>query len=581
MVQPPPVAPAVSVRKTFRQFWPYTGGVRRFFVVGVLFALVAAVCEVASIALFGFITDEVLSRQSLEAFWVPALAWLGLAVVAGLASFVGAYATAVGGERFLLGLRDNVFAHLQTLTPDFFDNRRLGDLMARLTDDIEAIEELVGSGLVRLFMTVASVVFFAGAAFYIRWDLALVTFVMVPAFLLVSKFFAAKFRSAAARERLSNGTMNSVIEESLANQTLVQAYNRQKAEAERLHDEGGTWLQANVAQARLSALYGPVAQVLQTICLLVILGVGAWEIVEGRLTIGGLLAFAAYVAYLYPAVQNLGQIALTVSEAAAGSDRVVEILRIRPTVTDRDAAAQPETRGRGRVEFADVGFTYPNRSRPTLRNLSFRADPGELIVCTGPSGAGKSTLAKLLLRFYDPDTGHILLDGVDIRDMSRKTLRENITILQQESLLFSGTVRDNIAYGRPEADMDDIVQAAIMADVHDFIGTLPQQYDTPLGQRGRLVSGGQRQRIAFARAILRDSPVLVLDEPMTGLDSPTAARIMEPLKRLMSGRTTILITHDLRLIPETARTIVLGPAQDPEPIRIEPVKPHGTPSHRV
>jgi ATP-binding cassette, subfamily B, bacterial len=581
MVQPPPVAPAVSIRKAFQQFWPYTRGVRRLFAVGVLFAIVAAVCEVASIGLFGFITDEVLSRQALEAFWVPALAWLGLAVIAGIASFIGAYATAVGGERFLLRLRDKMFAHIQTLTPDFFENRRLGDLMARLTDDIEAIEELVGSGLVRLFMTIASVIFFAGAAFYIRWDLALVTFVMVPAFLLVSKYFAAKFRNAAARERLSNGTMNSVIEESLANQSLVQAYNRQKAEADRLHDEGSTWLQANVTQARLSALYGPVAQVIQTICLLVILGVGAWEIVEGRLTIGGLLAFAAYVAYLYPAVQNLGQIALNVSEAAAGADRVMEILRIQPAVTDRDVTAQPATRSHGRVEFVDVEFTYPNRSRPTLRHLSFSADPGELIVCTGPSGVGKSTLAKLLLRFYDPSAGRILLDGVDIRDMSRQALRENITILQQESLLFSGTVRDNIAYGRPDAGMDDIVRAAVMADVHDFIGTLPQQYDTPLGQRGRLVSGGQRQRIAFARAILRDSPVLVLDEPMTGLDSPTAARIMEPLKRLMSGRTTILITHDLRLIPETARTIVLDPAQGPDSIRIEPVKRNGATPRRV
>lgn len=581
MVQPPPVAPAVSIRKAFQQFWPYTHGVRRFFVIGVLFAIVAAVCEVASIGLFGFITDKVLSRQDLGAFWVPALAWLGLAVVAGIVSFVGAYATAVGGERFLLTLRDKVFSHIQTLTPDFFENRRLGDLMARLTDDVEAIEELVGSGLVRLFMTIASVIFFAGAAFYIRWDLALVTFVMVPAFLLVSKHFAAKFRNAAARERLSNGTMNSVIEESLANQSLVQAYNRQQAEAKRLHDEGSTWLQANVTQARLSALYGPVAQVIQTICLLVILGVGAWEIVEGRLTIGGLLAFAAYVAYLYPAIQNLGQIALTVSEAAAGSDRVMEILQIRSAVTDRDATAQPATRSHGRVEFVDVDFTYPNRSRPTLRHLSFSADPGELIVCTGPSGVGKSTLAKLLLRFYDPSAGQILLDGVDIRDMSRQALRENITILQQENLLFSGTVRDNIAYGRPDAGMDDIVRAAVTADVHDFIGTLPQQYDTPLGQRGRLVSGGQRQRIAFARAILRDSPVLVLDEPMTGLDSPTAARIMEPLRRLMSGRTTILITHDLRLIPETARTIVLGPAQGPDSIRIEPVKRNGATPRRV
>ncbi|MFJ2033922.1 ABC transporter ATP-binding protein [Streptosporangium sp. NPDC087985] len=563
-----PLAPMVSVREAFRHFWPHTRGLRRLFVAGVLLAIVAAICEVAAIGLFGFITDEVLSRQNLGAFWGPASAWLGLAVVAGLASFAGSYATAVGGERFLLRLRDKVFSHIQTLTTDFFDNRRLGDLMARLTDDVEAIEELVGSGLVRLFTTAASVVFFAGAAFYIRWDLALVTFAMIPAFLIVSKVFASRFRNAAARERLSNGTMNSVIEESLANQALVQAYNRQESEARRLHGEGHTWMRAKVLQAALSAMYGPVVQVLETVCMLVIIGFGAWEIAAGRLTIGGLLAFAAYLAYLYPAVQSLGQLALTVSEAAAGSDRVIEILRTRPTVTDREAVVPMATRSLGRIDFEEVGFTYPDRTGPTLRNLSFSAEPGELIVCTGPSGVGKSTITKLLLRFYDPTAGRVLLDGVDIRDLPRRSLRESITILQQENLLFSGTVRDNIAYGCPDSGMDDIVRAAVMADVHDFITTLPRGYDTPLGQRGRLVSGGQRQRIAIARAILRDTPVLVLDEPMTGLDSPTAARIMGPLRRLMSGRTTILITHDLRLIPETARTIVLEPVQNPIRTRI-------------
>jgi ATP-binding cassette subfamily B protein len=573
------VAPFVSIRTSFRRFWPYTRGLRRLFAVGVVTAMVGTVCEVAAIALFGRITDEVLSSGNLSAFWRPAAAWLGLTALAAGAAFVSAYTAALGGERFLLRVRDGVFEHLQTLTPDYFENRKLGDLMARLTDDIEAIEELVVSGLIKLITALISVVFFATAAVFIRWDLALVTFALIPAFVLVSKGFAGRFRQAAARERLNNGAMNSAIEEALSNQTLVQAYNRQETEAERLHAAGHGWLCANLSQARLSALYGPAVQVIETGCLLTIIGVGAWEIASGRLTLGGLLAFAAYLAYLYPQVRGLGETALTVSEAAAGSDRILEVLDARPAVTDRTTATTATgtvsdrhdavvegarqvaaPRAGGHIEFAGVHFTYPNRTRPTLAGLSFTARPGDLIVCTGPSGAGKSTVAKLLLRFYDPSGGRILLDGVDIRDLPHRTLRERVTLLTQENMLFSGTVRDNIAYGRPGSDQAEIVRAAVTAGAHDFIRRLPEGYDTPVGQKGRLLSGGQRQRIAIARAVLRDAPVLILDEPMTGLDEATAARIMEPLGRLMSGRTTILITHDLRLVPDAAEKVVLGPA---------------------
>ncbi|WP_328808054.1 ABC transporter ATP-binding protein [Nonomuraea antri] len=538
-----------------------------------VFSVLAALCEVAAIALFGHITDEVLTTRRLSAFWGPASAWLALAALAGAAAFAGTYLTALGAERFLLTLRDRVFGHIQSLSPDFVENRRLGDLMARLTDDIEAIEELVGSGLVKLITTVASVVFFAGAAFFVRWDLALVTMALIPAFVVVSKVFAARFRTASARERLSNGAMNSVIEEGLANQPLVQACNRQSRESARLHDEGRSWLGANMAQARLSALYEPALRVLETVCLIVILGIGAWEIAAGRLTLGGLLAFAAYLALLYPAVQSLGEIALTVSEAAAGSDRVMEILRIRPVVTDSGTATPQAGRGAGRVRFEHVGFTYPGRRHPALRDVSFTVEPGELVVCTGPSGAGKSTLAKLLLRFHDPSSGRILLDGTDIRDLTWAALRDNVTVLHQEPLMFSGSVWDNIAYGRPDATPGQVRAAAELAGVHEFARLLPRGYDTPVGPRGRLLSGGQRQRVAIARAVLRDAPVLVLDEPMTGLDEATAARVMEPLRLLMAGRSTLLITHDLRQVPDEARVVSLEPGRRAERIPLKRLSP--------
>ncbi|MEV5750326.1 ABC transporter ATP-binding protein [Actinoallomurus sp. NPDC052308] len=530
---------------------------RRWLVAGALLLILSAACEVVAIRLFGDITDRVLAAKNLHAFWTPALMWLGVTVLSGVATFGGSYLTTLVGERFLLRLRDAVFAHVQRLSPDFLDNRDLGDLMIRLTGDIEAIEQFAASGVIGAVTAAVSAVFFAGAALYVRWDLALVSFAVAPLFWLAMRNFTARFRDAAVQERASDGALTSVVEESLSNQALVQAYNRQRAEQRRLHREGLSWLEARMAETRLAALYEPLVQVIETVCVLVVLGFGAWELTNDRVTLGGLLSFAAYLGYLYPPIQSLGQVGLTASEATASAERIVELMETPPAVANRPAA-RTRTARRGRVAFDNVTFSYPGKDRPAIENLSFRAGPEELVLLTGPSGSGKSTITKLLLRFYDPRFGRIRLDGVDIRELSLATLRDTVTLMQQETMLFPGTVRDNIAYGRPDATDEQIAAAARSAEAHDFIAALPQGYDTPVGQRGRLLSGGQRQRIAIARAMLRDSPVLILDEPTTGLDAPTARRVLEPLRRLMAGRTTILITHDLYLAPEADKVIVIG-----------------------
>jgi ATP-binding cassette subfamily B protein len=555
----------VSARDTFRRFWPYTRGSRRWLVAGGALLVLSAVGEVVAIRLFGDITDHALVARDLDAFWTPAIAWLLLAILTAAATVGGGYLTTLVGELFLLRLRDAVFAHVQRLSLDFFDNRRLGDLVVRLTGDIEAIDQLVASGMIQVVTSMISAVLFAGAALYVRWDLALVSFAVAPLLLVAVRNFTSRFRDAAVRERRSNGAMTSVVEESLSNQALVQAYNQQRTAERRLHEEGRTWLRAKMAEARLSTLYEPLVEVIETVCVLVVLGFGAWELTHGRISVGGLLSFAAYLAYLYPPLQNLGQITLTVAEATASAERITELIEAVPGVTDhRDAVDR--TARRGRVTLDRVTFGYPGSGRTAIEDLSFRAAPGELVLITGPSGAGKSTITKLLLRFYDPDAGRIRLDGVDLRDLTLASLRDTITVLPQENMLLPGTVRDNIAYGRPDATDEQILAAARAADAHDFITALPDGYDTPVGQRGRLLSGGQRQRIAIARAMIRDAPVLVLDEPTTGLDAPTARRVLEPLRRLMAGRTTILISHDLDLAPAADQVIVLGadPAEGPD-----------------
>ncbi len=289
---------------------------------------------------------------------------------------------------------------------------------------------------------------------------------------------------------------------------------------------------------------------------LIVIGLGTWELQQGRLTLGGLMVFLTYLAMLYSPVKGASRLTSSFYAATAAAERIIEVLDERPAVVDRRHAVSLG-RAHGHVEFRDVTFAYGESPRAALADVSFVVEPGETLALVGRSGAGKSTLAKLLLRFYDPAQGSIRLDGVDLRDLRLESLRENIALVLQETLVFDGTIGDNIAYGKPEATPRDVELAAVRADADEFISHLPDGYDTRIGQRGRSLSGGQRQRIAIARAMIREAPLLILDEPTSGLDAESAQKILGPLRRLMSGRTTIVITHNLLTVHEADRIVVL------------------------
>lgn len=344
--------------------------------------------------------------------------------------------------------------------------------------------------------------------------------------------------------------------ESLGNIVLTQAYDRRADEERRLDREARAWMRASVRGARLSEMYEQCVEVVETLCVLAVLGLGVWEISADRMTLGRLLAFAAFLGWLYPPVRDLGRLGLTLTAATAGARRIGEILDAEPAVTDprRPVPAWPV---RGWIGFHQVSFHYPDSPRACLRDLEFTVRPGELVIVTGASGAGKSTLAKLLSRFYDPSAGAITLDGVPLDGLPLRFLREQIALLPQQTLILNGTVRENIACGRPGATDTEIERAARDAAAHDFITVLPEGYDTPIAPGTAALSGGQLQRIAIARAMLRSAPVLVLDEPTAGLDAIAARQVVRPLHRLMSGRTTIMITHDLSLAPAADRILVI------------------------
>jgi ATP-binding cassette subfamily B protein len=547
-----------AVKEVFRRFWQYSAGDRRRLVLGALCSLVVSGGELGTVIVFSVITDRVLGSGHLSAFWGLAAWWLGIVVVAAAAMFVAEYQTSLASERFALRLRDAVFARAQRLSPDFFDRQQLGDLLVRLTGDVAVIEGVVSSGAFGAATSAASAALFSAATFVISWQLALVACGAAPIFWLASRGFSSRVQRAAERERRVTGKLTNAMEETLSNQALIQAFDRQTDAHRQLHAAGDSWLRAKMAEVRLSAVYGPTTYVIETLCVLVVFGFGAWQLSRGAITLGGLMAFAILLAYLYAPVQGVTGYRLSVGEAAESVSRVAEILDSRSSVHDQ-GVIRARIHSRGRVAVDDVSFAYPESGRQVLHGLSFCAKPGEVVAITGPSGSGKSTIAKLLLRFYDPDAGRILLDGIDVRDLSLRALRYNVTLLQQESLLFSGSIGENIGYGKRGATPAEVVAAARAAGAHEFITALPDGYDTPVGQRGRLLSGGQRQRVGIARAALRDAPVLVLDEPTAGL-SPADSRLVRGLLRpVMAGRTTIIITHDMPLAAEADQVVTITP----------------------
>ncbi|AJC61633.1 ABC transporter ATP-binding protein [Streptomyces sp. 769] len=549
-------APPVALGEVFRRFWPYTRGGRRWFVGILAFVVLGPVVDAAEIWLFKIVIDDLLIPRNLHLLVPIALAYLGFTLLAGALAFADDMTSTWVSERFLLALRSDLFRHVEGLSLGFFERRRLGDVLSRVTGDVDAVETFLLSGIVNALAQVVRLGVFLGVLFFLSWDLTLLALVIAPMFWFTARRFSRRIRAAARERRRRSGSLSAVTEEALGNIALVQAYNRQRWEHGRFERESLGRFRAAMASARIDAVYDTVVDVIELVGALLVMGLGTWELMRGRLTLGGLMVFLTLLSRLYGPVRGISGLSNTFYSASAAAERIVELLDQRPQVVQ--AAAPPRLgRSRGEIEFDDVSFRYPGTARPALSGVSFRVAPGETLALVGASGAGKSTAAKLLLRFYDPDHGTIRLDGHDLRDLSLDDLRDNLAVLLQETLVFHGTVRDNIAYGRPDVSDAEIVAAARAADAHGFISQLPDGYRTVVGQRGRLLSGGQRQRLVIARAMVRDAPVLILDEPTTGLDAESCRRILRPLRLLMRGRTTILVSHNLLTVRDATRIVLL------------------------
>jgi ATP-binding cassette, subfamily B, bacterial len=546
----------LPVREVVRRFWPDARPYRRWIPALLVLVVVGAFVETAQIWMYGLVIDEVLVPGDPGPLVWIAIAYVGLTLASGLISFGDDYLGTWLGERFLLSMRVRVFSHLQRLSLDVLDSRRLGDVLARLTGDVQAIESFMLSGLVEGLSAVLRIAFFVGALLILQWDLALVALFVAPLFFIAARHFSRLVKTASREQRRRNGSLSAVAEESLANAALVQASNRQHAEEERFRRENEGMVGAELASARIRGLFTPAIDFIELAGVLLVFVLGTLAVANGSLTVGGLLVFVAYLTQLFEPARDLGSLSNRLFRALAGAERVTELLDERPRVTDSRGAVALD-RARGAVALDGVSFAYPGAERRALDDVTLSVAPGERLALVGASGAGKSTVAKLLLRFYDPDAGTVRLDGRDLRDLKLESVRRNVAVLLQEQLVLHGTVRENIEFGAEDVSDDEIVTAARAAGAHEFIAELPDGYDTVLGERGRRLSGGQRQRIAIARALVSDAPVLLLDEPSTGLDAGTKLELVDPLVRLSDQRTTIVISHDLLTTRDADHIVVL------------------------
>jgi subfamily B ATP-binding cassette protein MsbA len=483
------------------------------------------------------------------------LAILLIAAATGAATYASKRILGRVGRTFAHDLRGRLFGHLQRLSLRFHDKQRSGDLVTRLTSDVSTVQEAVTDTGVEALKNL-----FQGAALFtvmlfMNWRFALVSLWVAPLLAWAASRVRSRVRRTAREARTSAGLLASVAQETLTSMRLVQALTQERRQQERFQEQNRKCLEAYQQGIEQQARLAPAIDLLEAAGLALVMAVGAVQVWGGSASVGDLVVFLAYLNKLYTPMKSLSKISVVLAKARASSERIRDLLDARPEVVDRPGAVGAPAFAGG-VEFRDVSFRY-DPGRPALSRIHFRILPGEKVALVGPSGAGKSTLLGLIARLYDPDSGTIFVDGRDVRDYRLRSLRDQISLVLQDALLFSGTVEDNVAFGCPGASANDIVRACVLADADEFIRKLPDGYRSVLAERGSTLSGGERQRLAVARAILRNAPILLLDEPTTGLDAASEESVLQSLERASQGKTTILVSHRPRCTRFVDRVLVL------------------------
>ncbi len=518
--------------------------------------------------------DEGIDRHDTRTLVLVVVAFLLSALLVWAMTYAQTYLVGWVGQRALADLRIRIFTHLQRQPIGFYESRPAGVLISRMTNDVEALESLVTDSVVTLFQAGLTLVGAVAVLLFLDVKLALLTFCVVPFVAAGSIWFRLVSAGAFRRTRETIGAITAYLQETLSGIRVVRSFGQEPHHEARFAELNTDNCDANMVTVRLNAAYFPTVEMLSGVALALIVLYGGYQALEGHITAGTVVAFVGTLSFLFEPIQQLSQLYTTYQSGMAALEKIFQLLDVTPNLTDRAGAVDLE-RIRGEIHFEDVSFTYNPRKRSkqagepgeqqeevkALEHIDLTIPPGQTVALVGATGAGKSTVAKLVARFYDPSSGRILVDGHDLREVSSDSLRSQMGIVPQEAFLFSGTVGENIAFGRPDAEQSHIREAAAAVGAEQFISELSHGYDTEVGERGAQLSSGQRQLIAFARALIADPRILILDEATSNVDLHTEGRIEAGLRRLLQGRTSIVIAHRLSTIRQAGRIVVLEHGQ--------------------